>query len=252
MAGGCPLVLAGFALLAPFGPSDRPYAAGVVAFGFVSAEVLLVAALTPLFWSRALAGLLLPVSGLALVGALGTSLPTLAGAMLVTACLLLFGTLTGAVVGNAIEVPGHLVVVAVVSALVDTFSVLHPSGPTAQLIEIEAAIDLLLLPWPMLGTSDIQPVLGVGDIVFVAIYTSASRRHELSMRRTVAALAVGLAVTLAVVIATGSGTPALPFLGGAFVLAHPSARALPKQDRKKALGGLLLLCAVFGLLFVTR
>ena len=251
-AGACPLVLTAFAFVAPYGPGVAPYVGGVLAFGFVSAEVLVVSASTPRLRPRALAWLGVPVAGLMVVALAGGDLSTVTAAALVTGALLLLGTMTGGVVGNAIDVPGHLLVVAVVSALVDTFSVLHPSGPTAQIIEIEAAVDVLLLPWPILGTRDIQPVLGVGDIAFAAIYTVASRRHGLPMWRTVAALAVGLAATLAVVIATGRGTPALPFLGAAFVIAQPRARELPKEDRRKALGGLLAIVLVFAALFLWR
>ncbi len=251
-AGACPLVLAAFAAVAPYGPADAPYVAGVVAFGLVSAEVLTVSALTPTFSPRVLVWLGAPLSALAVVGLAGSGLPTVTAAAIVTGALLLLGTMTGGVVGSAIEVPGHLLVVAVVSALVDTFSVLHPSGPTAQLVEIDAAVDVLLLPWPMLGTGDIQPVLGVGDIAFAAIYTAASRRHGLPMWRTVAALGCGLAVTLAVVIATGRGTPALPFLGAAVVIAQPRARRLPKPDRNRALGGLVALALLFTALFLWR
>ena len=251
-AGLSALALAAVALAAPHVPIGIPYVAGVFAFVCVSTEVLVVAALAPPLGPKALIGLLLPFGALVVVALAGSALPTLAAAALVTVSLLVMGTLTGAVVGRAIEAPGHIVVVAVVSAMVDTFSVLHPSGPTAQLIQIEAAVNVLILPWPMLGTAEIQPVLGVGDIAFAAIYTVASRQHGLPMWRTVTALAVGLALTLVVVIATGRGTPALPFLGLAVVIAHPEARKLPKKDRARAVIGMCVLAAGLAALFIFR
>src|SRR5690606_16553929 len=104
---------------------------------------------------RALLLLLLPLSALAALALLGQAVPAVIGAMVVTTCLLGAGTLIGAKVGQAIERPGHLLVVAIVSALVDAFSVLHPRGPTAQIIESESAVAVLVLPWPLLGTSRI-------------------------------------------------------------------------------------------------
>ncbi|MCA9604633.1 MAG: hypothetical protein KC619_03500 [Myxococcales bacterium] len=251
-AAGAAGVLCLFALVAPLAPSVSPYVAGTLAFACVAAEVLTVAALTPPLKAKSLLGLVVPFGLLIGVALLGTALPGLAAAATVTAALLVFGTLTGGVVGRAIEEPGHLLVVAVISALVDVFSVLHPSGPTAQIIQIEAAVNVLILPWPILGTGRIEPVLGLGDIAFGGIYAVASRRHGLSMKKTLIALAVGLAATLAVVMATGAGTPALPFLGAAFVIAHPEARRLAPKDRKRALVGGIVLLAVFGLLFALR
>jgi hypothetical protein len=182
----------------------------------------------------------------------GPALPRVVAAALVTSALLTFGTLVGSVVGSAIDHAGHLLVVAVISSLVDAFSVLHPSGPTAQLVRVQTALDVLILPWPILGTARIEPILGVGDVAFAAIYLAAAKRHGLPLRRTVAALAAGLAVTLGVVLATGRGIPALPFLGAAVVVAHPQARRLPEADRKKALLGLGVLVALFAVLFALR
>ncbi len=238
------------ALIAPHVPV--PEAARIVgallAFGAVGAQVVGVSALTPALGPRWLAALPVPVGLLALVAVLGDALAPIAAAALVTAGLLGLGTLVGAVVGGLIERPGYLLVVAIVSALVDAFSVLHPAGPTAQLVEIEAAVNVLLLPFPLLGTDRIEPLLGVGDVAFAALYCVASRRHGLSLPRTAAALAVSLAVTLAVVLATGRGVPALPFLGAAVVLAHPRARRVPPEDRAKATVGVVAIACVLGAL----
>lgn len=249
---GASAALVLFAWLAPHGPAVHRVVAGVLAFACVGGEVLLVAGSTPPLPPRALVGLGASLAILVAVALAGPALPTIAAAASVTLALLLAGTLVGAVVGRAIEHPGHLVVVAIVSALVDAYSVLHPSGPTAQLVQIETAVDVLILPWPILGTARIEPVLGVGDVAFAAIYAVASRRHGLSMRRTLLALAAALAVTLAVVMSTGIGIPALPFLGAAIAIAHPEARRIPAKDRRKALVGIGLLAAVFVALFALR
>lgn len=248
-------LLALVAAIAPFVPLSGSLgrgAAGVLAFACVGAEVLTAAALAPRLRPRALLALPVPIAALAAVAVLGDGWPRGAAAATVTVGLLSVGTLAGAVVGHAIDRAGHLVVVAVVSSLVDVFSVLHPRGPTAQLVQVETAVNVLILPWPILGTARIEPILGVGDIAFAAIYLGAAKRHGLAVRRTVLALAAGLAVTLAVVMATGIGIPALPFLGAAVVLAHPEARRLPPEDRKKALVGLVVLVGLFVGLFAMR
>lgn len=247
-----PFVLVLTALVAPHVPiAGTPLlgAAALLAFVCVSAEVLVAASLTPPLPPRFLWLVGAPIALTALVVAAGDALPRLAAAALVTASLLTLGTLIGSVVGDAIEKAGHLVIVAIVSAGVDAVSVLHPQGPTAQIVEVQAAVSVLILPWPILGTDQIEPILGVGDIAFAAIYLVATRRHGLSVRRTVIALGIGLAVTLGVVLATGAGIPALPFLGAAVVAAHPEARRLPREDRAKAAWGLLAIALLFAVLF---
>ena len=247
-------MLCAFALVAPRVSVAPGWSllSGVLAFACVSAEVITAASNTPRLRSRALRWLLGPTAALAAVALAGSDVPKVVMAAVVTASLLWLGTAVGGVVGNAIEHPGHLLVVAIVSGMVDVFSVVHPSGPTAQIIELDVAVNLLLLPWPILGTSDIQPVLGVGDIVFAGIYAVASRRHGLPMWRTVLALCAGLLVTLVVVVTTHRGTPALPFLGAAFVLAHPTTWKLPAHERGKAAVGVAALAVLLGGLFYLR
>lgn len=252
---GSAAVLVGATLLAPRVPLEAPLAlavSGTLAFLCVCLEVLVAAACTPSFGRRALLGLPVPLAVLGLVAWGGRSVPSTLAAALVTVALLASGTLTGAVVGRAVQKAGHLLVVAVVSALVDVFSVLHPRGPTAQLVQVETVVSVLLLPWPVIGTDAIVPLLGVGDVTFSALYVLAARQHGLSIRKTLAALGAGFLVTLAVVIATGTGVPALPFLGLAMLVAHPEARRLPPEDRRTAGVGLSILVALFVALFALR
>lgn len=242
-------VLALVALAAPHVPVPR-IAAVLFGFACVCAETLIAAALAPPSKRAALAWIAIPIGALVIVAV--AEIPELAAAAIVTSALLAAGTLLGAVVGAAIEKPGHLLVVAVISAAVDVFSVLHPSGPTAQLLEVEQAVSVLILPWPMLGSSEIQPLLGVGDITFSAIYLAAIRRNGLSVPRTIVALAIAFAVTLGIVLVLERGIPALPLLGLAVIVAHPEARRLPREDRLPALIGLGVLIAAVALAFALR
>ncbi len=227
-----------------------PRLAYLFAFACVSAEVLVASALAPRVGRRGLAWAIVPA--LALAGVAASPLAEVPAAMIVTVALLAAGTLVGGVVGGAIERAGHLLVVAILSAIVDAFSVLSTSGPTAQILEVDAAVNVLLLPWPMLGAGSVEPILGVGDITFAAIYLGAARRHGLSIRRTVLALACGLAATAMAVLVTERGLPALPFLGAAVVIAHPEARRVPREDRAKAAIGVGAIAAVLGALLALR
>lgn len=249
-----PAVLAASAWLAPHVPAGSLTAilAGVFAFACVGAEVIVAGTWAPPLSRRSSLGLLVPAALLVAIALLGAAIPAVLAAVLVTACLLGAGSRLGATVGHAIAAPGHLLVVAIVSALVDVFSVLHPSGPTSQIIRIEAALSVLALPWPILGTAHIQPVLGVGDVVFAGLYLGASRKHGLSLRRTTIGLALGLAIAFGAAVATERGIPALPFMGAAVVALHPAARRIPPADRANAAIGIGGLALLFLILFALR
>jgi hypothetical protein len=151
-----------------------------------------------------------------------------------------------------VEHVGYLVFVAVVSSAVDFVSVLHPSGVSAAISRSPVALSLVALPWPMLGTQAIEPFLGVGDVVFAALYARACCNHGLDPRRTLLALAAAFAATLLLVLALEQVLPALPVLGAAIVAAHPEARRPPVADRRRGTIGALLIVAACALLFVAR
>ena len=248
---GSGLLVWAVSLVSPHVPLPMPWSF-CVAFGAVCAQTMVVGRVAPFGDRRWFWGL---TPFLLLGGALILTLrPPLSGAdaAAVTVMLLGAGSLIGAVIGGEIKHPGHLLPVAVVSSLVDVFSVLHPSGPTAHVVRSEVALNLLVLPWPFLGTPHIAPVLGVGDVAFAALYFSASRAHGLSLRRTWLALGFGCLVTLLVLLTFVQAVPALPMFGLAMLIAHPEARRLPKEERKQALLGLGIVCVLFAAVFVLR
>jgi hypothetical protein len=97
----------------------------------------------------------------------------------------------------------------------------------------------------MLGTRNIEPFLGVGDIVFSGLYVATARRHGLALQRTLLALAGGYALTMLGVFVFRTAVPALPFLGAAMLLAHREARCPPLADRRRGLVVLSVMAALF-------
>ncbi|MBN8616932.1 MAG: hypothetical protein J0L92_40490 [Deltaproteobacteria bacterium] len=222
----------------------------VLAFVWVSIECLAGATLAPEVAPRRLilTGL---VGALAMVGLAlgGVSLSPLTTA-LVGVLLVLAGSSAGAWVGGRIQHAGHLGVVAVVSSIADAASVLQPSGPTAQILESAPTLSFLTLGAPMLGTADVPPILGVGDVVMSALYVAAARKHQLAQRRTWIALAAGLAAAMTVVLVLELPLPALPFLGVAILVAHPEARLPPPKERVQAAIGVAILLAIVAYVFL--
>ncbi len=247
VADAAALVLVLAALAAPSVPAT-PLVAFIAGFAAVSTSMVATALATPPLPRAALSGVLLAIAALVLVFALDLARgANVGGAAIVTIALLLGGTCVGAVVAGGVEHPGHLLVVAVVFTLVDTFSVFHEAGPSAAIVASETVLSLVALPWPQLGapTPTIEPFLGVGDVVATALFVGVARKHALGLARTAAALLVGLAVTMTLVVVMRQAIPVLPLLAGAMLVAHPAARRLRREDRRPALLGLLALMLVY-------
>lgn len=226
-------------------PADvSPVVAYILGFGCVVGATLAAGAFAP-GAPRAVVPILL--SALALLG-LAFGLGPSAGwpvALGVSIALLAAGPSLGALVGTRIAHAGHLLFVVLASAIADVFSVTAPEGPSAAISKSEAALHIAAVAWPMLGTGHVEPFLGAGDLVFTGLYIASARKHELSMRRTLLALAGGYVATMLCVVAFQVAVPALPFLGGAMLVAHPEARRPPVADRRRGFVALSVIAAVF-------
>lgn len=236
-----------WASLAPHVPA-APLIAYAFAFLSVGAMALLVGSVAPV--GRVALALAVPAAAglfaLHRVGVHGAP-----AAVFVQTCLLTLGTAVGAAVGSRIEHPGHLLFVVPISALADIVSVQHPQGVSAVIIADEATLSVLALPFAMLDTHAIDPLLGVGDVVFIAMYVAVARMHQLSRFRTLAGLAAGLIATGVAVVVSGEAVPALPALGAAMLVVHPKARHPRSEDRRAGLAGLgLVALAAAWLLFL--
>lgn len=239
------------AWLAPYSRLS-PVAAYGIAFGCVVSSVLFTAWATPRQAAVTFAGVVIALPLLVLSQQRSEAGNWLLPALCVLTGLLLLGTSVGSWVGSRIQAPGHLAFVALVSAVADTISVTQPGGVSAQIAERPEVLALLALPWPMLGTRDIVPLLGVGDVVFTSLYVSASRAHALSVPRTLLALGIGYALTTVAVIAWARPIPVLPLLGACVVLAQPATRAIAPADRKRGLWALTALACVLAVWFLRR
>jgi hypothetical protein len=235
-------LLMGFACLLKL-PGFSPRLGFAIAFALVAGEIVLTCVLAPSA-SRALAIANLFGSGFVLAGLWGAAPTAFSGALL-TAALLSLASVLGAVIGARIERPGHLVAVVVVSSLADLWSVFDRHGPSAQLVSLALSqperLALFALPWPLWGTGTIQPIIGVGDVAFVALYLAAYERHELALERALWALAAAFALGLTLLLVLERSVPLLPLLGAAVLLADRRTRLLAARE-------LYTVCCVVALL----
>ena len=136
------------------------------------------------------------------------------------------------------------------SSLADVFSVFSARGVSAQVVESERLLSVLAISWPMPGSGELMPVLGVGDVIMCALYLCAARQLALGVGRTALALAVGFAAVLAALFVLQIPLPALPALGLAVVVAQPRTWRLRREERWKAIGGMALITALFAVLML--
>jgi len=223
--------------------SVSPLPAYLVAFYCVIACVIGVAFRVPSHIRECAAGALLAAL-LVVVGQYSRSGDVIRAACMLIA-LLALGSALGTQIGLRVKHPGHLLFVALVSSLADTWSVTQPGGISQQIAEAPAALNWLALPWPLLGTRDIVPLLGVGDVVFVALYLGATRAHQLPVSRTLCALLAAFSLTAGCVVAFERPIPVLPWLGICFVCAQPLARRLETGELRRGLWVLTVLTGVF-------
>ena len=87
--------------------------------------------------------------------------------------------------------------------------------------------------------------VGMGDVIFAALYVTAASRHDLGRRRILSAIAVGLAIAGACAFAFLRAMPALPFLGIAVLVVEPKARRVKPGDRSlTVMAGVLVVAAL--------
>jgi hypothetical protein len=205
-----------------------------LAYGFVAGQILALAWAAPVRGLRELAPAV--GSALLLIGLLraldAASEPW--SAALLTFALGVAASSIGAALGGRIEQPGQLAAVALVSATADLWSVFDPSAPSARFAAEALAepekLALFALPFPLLGSDLIAPVIGAGDIAFTALYVAAARAHRLAVGRLLVALAVAYAAGLIGLLALLRPLPLLPLLGLAVVASDARARSLSARE----------------------
>jgi len=175
---------------------------------------------------------------------LGSMTPALL--CLLTLLVLTTAGIVGGYIGSLLEYPGMLLVVSYVAALADCCSVFHPNGLTAQVLKHPKTLALLTLAVPVLGTAEIHPVVGIGDVVFVSLFVAGARVTGLSTRLTLIALGLALALVALATELAGTPLPALPFLGGAVLLVHPEARRVPAVHTRRVGMNLAFVTLVMG------
>ena len=179
--------------------------------------------------TRGLAALLLGGAvGLACIGALGLTRWLVP---LQTGCLVAIGYAVGSFIGGRVQFPGHMLPAAAVAAAADVASVLSPEGPSQAALSSDTAMSVLALAGPIPGTHAFTFVLGVGDLVFIALVLRVAVVHVVPLSRVVSGAAAGLALAFAASALFALAIPALVPIGLGVVAFTPDFRRIRKRER---------------------
>lgn len=171
-------------------------------------------------------------TGMATVYFLGLSLGTLPLQVL---ALLLVGRGLGGLIGDRVSHPGHVLPASAIAAAADCASVLSPEGVSNAIVQNDRALSVVALAAPVLGTEALMFVLGVGDLIIIALLLAVARKFDLGGARVALACAAGLVVAFALSAALRAPIPALVPIGIAANVLVPAFAHVPARDRTAAL-----------------
>jgi hypothetical protein len=220
-AGAALGALAAFDLLAPHVDHGAGTAVQVAGLALVSIPL---ATLTP-FAIEPLArlGARLLAGAVAAAGATAVLIWTGYPGTPATLTKLLAASLIGLTLASLLQTPVEIVGIAILIALVDTYSV--AAGPTKVIVEHhENVLNAFTLAFHPLG-SDGAAQIGASDFVFFSVFLAASRVFNLRPAATWAGMTASFGLTLYLSYELNRALPALPLLSVAFLAANAAQLA---------------------------
>jgi hypothetical protein len=135
-----------------------------------------------------------------------------------TLAKLVAASLIGLGLGSLLQTPVEIVGIAILIAVVDTYSV--AAGPTKVIVEHhEQVLNAFTLAFHPLGSEGVAQI-GASDFVFFSVFLAAARVFGLRPAVTWAAMTASFGLTLYLSYELNRALPALPLLSIAFLTAN--------------------------------
>ncbi|HYQ17048.1 MAG TPA: hypothetical protein VEQ58_14855, partial [Polyangiaceae bacterium] len=150
----------------------------------------------------------------------------------------------GASLGRSVQHATHLFPACVVAASADVVSLVSPEGPSHAVAKSERALSVLAIWFPVPGTHESAPALGIGDLVFMAFVLGVAVAHQLGYARAIACCVTGVAIAGFAAASLGVAVPALVPIAAATIIGLPSIRQLRRADRRAAHVSMLVAASV--------
>ena len=148
--------------------------------------------------------------------------------LVIDIALLGIGCHIGKIVALGVSQRSYLVPLTLVASVTDLWSVW--GGPTHAIIQETAYFNYFLISYPLLGTKQVLPTLGLGDITFLALYFALLPQYKLKVRATSWAIIGAFSFTFLLSLLAGKGLPAIPFISAAFLLVNWNQLEFKKED----------------------
>ncbi|MBC7644340.1 MAG: hypothetical protein H7123_04380 [Thermoleophilia bacterium] len=191
------------------------YAAALIFGALVAGTIRAVVPLSG--WSRKTGWLLFSVAVVVAVAATAGSLSIISDVAKIAV-----GIIGGMALGTTFERPGWLAPSALAVSLADLWSVLTPHGVTHVVIKkAPAVVPRLTIDVPIPGFDWGHGLLvGIVDVLFLAVYITAAYRLALSVRAVMIAGACSLAVAIAVSVELldARAVPVLPVMSALVIV----------------------------------
>lgn len=144
----------------------------------------------------------------------------------------------GILVSGIIEKPSYLIPISIIAGIADTWSVI--AGVTKEIAASKIATGYFLLHFPVFDRG-IEPLIGVTDFLFAAMYFDLSRRFHFPVKKTLFILAASFFSAIAIVPIVGPGIPVLPVMATIFIVAYfEDVKITDTQEKRDAVLGALI------------
>jgi len=148
----------------------------------------------------------------------------------------------GLLASGIIKKTSYLIPLSVIAGIADCWSVF--AGVTKQITASRVATNYFLVNFPVSGQG-IQPLIGVADFLFSAMYLDLSQRFNLSMKRTLFVLITSFLASITLATLIGTGLPVLPIMAVLFIAAHyDRIRIVDPREKKDALIGATIVAGI--------
>lgn len=179
----------------------------------------------------------------------------------VASVLFLLGCLFfGKIMSRIVRERAMALPVAIVAGLADIFTVFW--GPTGEaLAKAPELVEKLSLAIPAAGSA-VGPegakglfhvaTMGLGDVVFLALFLSMAVRFDFKPYRTLCAMALSAAVGIVLALSdllNTAGMPLLPYMAAGFVLVNIREFRLSPQERRDLIIALALVAVLFAIIW---
>jgi len=188
-------------------------------------------------------GAIFAVAGIGL--AMQVLSPGLLLAWLAGGCLIAGGMRLCASLGHEVISATYFWPLTLVVILMDSWSVLSPDGITHQIVHSVQTTEqfnfmLLTVPIPGIG---LEPILGMGDVLFVAFMAGAVAHLNLSSQKYLTGAGIGFILCLIALLIWQQPLPALTFVAPAIAIALGREAA---STTKEVLTAVVFVAVLFG------